>query len=289
VGAALTLVLTLAGLPGAAVAQVGCTISGTDGADVLTGTEDDDVICGLGGADRLVGGAGVDQLLGGAGDDVLEGGPGDDELFGGAHADLLYGGDGNDVLEGEDDTDYLDGGEGADVLSGGPGSDTCPLQTVDTRSSCTKASPVDPDDTTGTADVQQMIIGFVSAAPAWTFDTFASWTLRKIQDHGYFLVYVDTEGTEAAEFYALVYSNGTKLLGELHRDDESDTFVAALTASKPAGDRARVSIPWSHLDIPESRTYIRWYAQTLYVGGVCPDICFDRIPLGSDLLMRPTP
>jgi hypothetical protein len=52
-----------------AAATVACTITGTDGNDVLKGTVAPDVICG---------GAGNDVLIGGPGDDMLVGGPGED-------------------------------------------------------------------------------------------------------------------------------------------------------------------------------------------------------------------
>lgn len=62
---------------GCAVARVAvettvtCTITGTDGPDVLVGTAGDDVICGLGGADTIYGGDGDDIILGGPGDDRI--------------------------------------------------------------------------------------------------------------------------------------------------------------------------------------------------------------------------
>lgn len=94
----------------------GCTITGTDGRDVLRGTAGRDVICGLGDADRLVGLRGNDVLKGGEGDDVLRGGGGNDRLVGGAGPDLLKGAGGRDVLK---------GGPGRDRYSGGSGRDRC--------------------------------------------------------------------------------------------------------------------------------------------------------------------
>ena len=45
--------------------RIACTITGTEGDDVLVGTEGADVICGLGGNDILHGHAGNDTLRGG--------------------------------------------------------------------------------------------------------------------------------------------------------------------------------------------------------------------------------
>ena len=46
-----------------------CTITGTEGADVLRGTTGDDVICGLGGDDRIIAGDGADVVIAGEGAD----------------------------------------------------------------------------------------------------------------------------------------------------------------------------------------------------------------------------
>lgn len=118
-----------------------CTISGTEGPDVLRGTDGDDVICGLGGNDKIFGKGGNDLILAGAGNDTVDAGSGDDtvygesgddtlrgqvgndRLFGGADEDLLIGGVGNDELDGGDDDDRIEGGVGNDMASGGAGDD----------------------------------------------------------------------------------------------------------------------------------------------------------------------
>lgn len=87
------------------VADLGLTIEGTDGDDVLFGDEDGNIINGHGGNDRLIGGDGIDRLDGGAGNDVLTGLAGDDTLLGG---------DGDDQLIGNRGADHLTGGAGAD-------------------------------------------------------------------------------------------------------------------------------------------------------------------------------
>lgn len=74
-----------------------CTITGTQGPDVLRGTPGDDVICGRGGRDVIIGLSGHDILRGGPGADRLVGGSGDDVLAGGSGADWGSGGRGDDV------------------------------------------------------------------------------------------------------------------------------------------------------------------------------------------------
>jgi hypothetical protein len=71
--------------------QPKCSISGTDGPNVIRGTSGPDVICGGGGADTLYGGAGDDRILGGSGKDKLYGGPGKDFADGGKGGDVCHG------------------------------------------------------------------------------------------------------------------------------------------------------------------------------------------------------
>jgi len=103
--------------------SVGCTIEGTDGADVLIGTGGDDVICAGGGSDIVVAGSGDDTVLAGDGDDVVLAGGGADVVTAGAGRDLVPAGDGDDTVDGGDGDDRLLGGRGDDILRGGPGQD----------------------------------------------------------------------------------------------------------------------------------------------------------------------
>jgi CSLREA domain-containing protein len=68
-----------------------CTITGTNGSDLLIGTPGADVLCGLNGDDLILGGNGNDILRGGKGKDVLIGGQGIDTLDGGQGKDICLG------------------------------------------------------------------------------------------------------------------------------------------------------------------------------------------------------
>ena len=105
-------------------ADLGCTITGTPGADQILGTPGRDVICGLGGDDVLAGAGGNDVLVGGPGKDMLNGGDGADVLEGATGPDMLNGGNGADVLRGGPGSDKLSGDSGRDVVFGGDGNDT---------------------------------------------------------------------------------------------------------------------------------------------------------------------
>lgn len=75
-----------------------CSITGSEGPDVLRGTAGADVFCGL------------------EGNDVIRARGGDDTVFAGEGADRVFGAGGRDSIR---------GGRGRDFLNGGPGRDTC--------------------------------------------------------------------------------------------------------------------------------------------------------------------
>jgi Ca2+-binding RTX toxin-like protein len=72
----------------------------------------------------LTGKAGNDIIYGGAGADIIHGGAGRDMIYGGGGANYLYGDDGDDGLFGGGSMDVLDGGKGGDYMAGGDGADT---------------------------------------------------------------------------------------------------------------------------------------------------------------------
>jgi hypothetical protein len=115
----------------------GCTVTGTDGGDVLHGTASADVICGLGGDDVVIAAGGDDVVFGDAGRDRVQGGAGDDTLYGGEGDDVLVGGKDWDVLSGGPGNDDLAGGPGADHHEGGTGTNSCDFESSgDTGNAC---------------------------------------------------------------------------------------------------------------------------------------------------------
>jgi Ca2+-binding RTX toxin-like protein len=98
-----------------------CTITGTEGRDVIYGTTGADVICGLGGNDIIIARGGADVVYAGTGSDLVFAGSGPDVVWAGDGNDWVYGGRGDDVIYGEGGNDVLIGGRGNDTLDGGPG------------------------------------------------------------------------------------------------------------------------------------------------------------------------
>ncbi|MCX5203188.1 hypothetical protein OG897_17255 [Streptomyces sp. NBC_00237] len=103
----------------------GCTITGTNGNDILNGTTGNDVICALGGNDTVNADNATDTVYGGTGNDTLNGGNGPDTLNGGPGDDTLNGNNGDDTLNGDAGTDTADGGSGTNSCPGAENPTSC--------------------------------------------------------------------------------------------------------------------------------------------------------------------
>ncbi len=141
--------------------DIGNTLDGAAGNDILDGREGDDTLIGGAGNDILAGNVGADRMLGGAGNDLYfvddagdkvteTAGQGFDEVdtgldsltlsdnveklayigtgdfkgTGSGSDNEILGADGNDTLDGGAGNDRLTGGGGDDLLIGGSGNDT---------------------------------------------------------------------------------------------------------------------------------------------------------------------
>ncbi len=93
-----------------------CTITGTDGDDIITGTEGADVICAGSGNDLISGLGGDDVIIAGAGNDYIDAGAGADTIYGGAGADVIAGGPGADLVVTGTGADEVDGTDPADDI-----------------------------------------------------------------------------------------------------------------------------------------------------------------------------
>ena len=75
----------------------------------------------------------------------------------------------------------------------------------------------DPNDTGGLLDIRR--VDFEGEdQPRFKTITFATWTVDRIHDRGYVLVYFDSRGGERFDFYALARSNGKEIVARLYRD-----------------------------------------------------------------------
>ncbi|MBA2724558.1 MAG: hypothetical protein H0U53_01095 [Actinobacteria bacterium] len=152
---------------------------------------------------------------------------------------------------------------------------------------------VDGNDTGGLLDVRRLEVSGQDR-PKWEFITFTDWSKERIWDRGFGLVYLDTEGGDRFDKYALIRSTGFSMEATLWRDRKvkSDVKIGKLDVWRRNGRSVTVQVPLSELDIPLTRTYFRWFTETLFSGQGCPQICIDRVPDAGAIeepLVEPTP
>jgi hypothetical protein len=137
----------------------------------------------------------------------------------------------------------------------------------------------DPNDTKGLLDVRT-VKTFGSDRPGWRVITFSKWTSERIWDHGYVMVHLDTRGDERIDHFAVVSSFGQGMQGRLWRDrsESRNREIGPLEVWRTDKRSIAVRIPLSQLNIPDTRTFFRWYVETLWVGNNCPRTCFDVVP-----------
>jgi hypothetical protein len=233
-------------------------------ADLASGTATGDGADTFEAVEGLVGSEVEDVLRGSETPNLLSGLGGTDLLFGQEGADTLLGGDGDDFLE----------GSGGSLLDGGGDTDTCrpaagPVAVV----SCFSPSPPDENDTHGFLDVKQVDSFLESAEPVWRVVTISRWSVFKMWDRGFVVVYLDTFGANVADYYAVIRSVGARLQGALFRNAHK---VAGLEVWRKSRRSVSIRIPLEKLTLGEERRFFRWRVVTLT--DRCRRTCFDRIP-----------
>jgi hypothetical protein len=152
----------------------------------------------------------------------------------------------------------------------------------------------DPNDTKGTLDVQTVKLDHGKGhPPEWTVLTFSKWAARALWDRGFVFVFLDTEGKEAPEYYALIRSDGSSMLGDLRRV-KTDKLIAALSVRRKTPNGVSVRVPLKKMKFGRWRWFYRWYVQTAFVGTKCKWTCYDLVPDGEPVVqwrpgMSPTP
>jgi hypothetical protein len=141
----------------------------------------------------------------------------------------------------------------------------------------------DPNDTEGRFDVSLVEHRHKARPRVWLIAMGPKWTIRNSWDAGYAIVNLDTTGTPQQDYYALVRSNGKRLLAQVFRDRRRGRDrVIAKPRSWKDGRTIGLEVPWSKLNVGDARDSYRWSVQTLWIGGSCPRTCFDLAPNGGD-------
>jgi len=141
----------------------------------------------------------------------------------------------------------------------------------------------DPNDRPGILDVRMVRFWHPRGeSPEWTVPTFDNWRPRRLWDHGYVHVFLDTKGGQVAEYRVLVRSNGRGLLASLwriaQRPGRVDRFVRELTVWRKSRDGLSVKVPLKLMRFGADRKMYGWWVVTTLTTEKCPYTCIDRAP-----------
>jgi hypothetical protein len=142
------------------------------------------------------------------------------------------------------------------------------------------ADQTDPNDTPGKLDVHAVEFDHDARPLVWRIETFGSWTVHEMWDHGFFIVRLDTKGDADVDHLVIVGSDGHGLVGSLYvvRRDGSEKRVGDLSAAKDGSRAMTVSVPLRKLAVGSSRQSYFWSVLVTYTGSACQATCFDNVP-----------
>lgn len=148
---------------------------------------------------------------------------------------------------------------------------------------------IDPNDTPGTMDLEAVQFDH-DGSPTWRFVTFAAWTVRRIWDHGYLMVQLDTRGDAGIDYVAVVRSIGRGLEANLFRIRRGgrEFDIDRLRANKAGSSAAWVSVSFGKLTFGLNRTSYFWSALSAFTGPACRKTCFDAVP-DEGMIEEPLP
>ena len=117
---------------------------------------------------------------------------------------------------------------------------------------------VDPNDTDGKLDLEQVGFDHEGEAPSWRMVTFSTWTVRSIWDRGDFIVQLDTKGDAAADYVAVVRSDGRRLSPRCSASGGSgrQIEVTSLRTDKEDSWAATVTVPLREVSIGPNRDLV---------------------------------
>jgi hypothetical protein len=137
----------------------------------------------------------------------------------------------------------------------------------------------DGNDTKGPFDVRRIKVAG-ARRPRYNVVTFPRWKVAQVWDRSYGLVYFDTFGGDAPDYYVLVRSDGYRMRARLYRDKarKKDRILSAVKAWRPGNRSFAVRVPLGRMRFPEQRLVYHWWVMTLHTGTLCKKVCFDRAP-----------
>lgn len=137
----------------------------------------------------------------------------------------------------------------------------------------------DANDTRGPFDVARVKV-IEGRKPRYDVVMYPRWKNAGVWDRSYALLYFDTFGGEAPDYYVMLRSDGFRMRGTLYRDkvEKKDRIVARAKTWRPGRRSVAVRVPLRRMKFPEQRLVYHWWVVTLHTGTSCKQVCFDRAP-----------
>ncbi len=144
----------------------------------------------------------------------------------------------------------------------------------------THTNQTDANDVRGLLDLQSVVFRHDLSPWVWVFRTYSTWTAKRIWDRGFLIVELDTFGSDAVDYVAVVRSNGRGMLGDLfrRRKNGDEIHLRGLRAWRAGSRGAGFRLPRSALKYGASRTAFGWRVLSSYTGARCRTTCIDRVP-----------
>ena len=137
----------------------------------------------------------------------------------------------------------------------------------------------DGNDAKGPFDVARVRV-IAGRKPRYDVVMFPEWKVARVWDRSFALIYFDTFGGEAPDYYVLLRSDGREMRGLLYRDKlrKKDRLLSGARTWKPGRRGIAVRVPLGRMRFPEQRLVYHWWVLTLHTGARCKKVCFDRAP-----------
>lgn len=165
----------------------------------------------------------------------------------------------------------------------------CLVAAIPFVASADHANLTDPNDTKGPFDVRRVKVAG-TRRPRYDVVTFPRWKVARVWDRSYGIVYFDTFGGAAPDYYVMVRSDGYRMRAQLYRDRtrKKDKILSGVKAWRPSKRSFAVRVPLRRMSLPEQRLVYHWWVLTLHTGTGCRRVCFDRAP-DSGRVTEPAP
>lgn len=147
----------------------------------------------------------------------------------------------------------------------------------------------DRNDTKGPFDVARVKV-IEGRKPRYDVVMHPEWTVAGVWDRSYALIYFDTFGGAAPDYYVMVRSDGREMRGLLYRDKarKKDRLISGAKTWRPGKRGFAVRVPLRRMKFPEQRLVYHWWVLTLHSGPSCKRVCFDRAP-DTGMVTEPAP